>query len=392
MSAYDVQLLRSHLPILKEWTYMNTGTVGIMPDPVFDELAATLRHYEQGGHTTQADAVAGAERAKAALASILGVDTAEIALNRNATDGINLVASAFPLVDGDEVITSTEEHPAMVLPWLAACERTGAALRFVPFTSDPDLLQTSLRETVSSRTKLVTISHVSCETGARLPAPTIRSAVGSDVAILIDASQSVGQFPFQLPDLNADFVIGNGHKWLAGPKGSGFVWISPAAEHLIPPVYVASDSFDPHWSRSHYQSEPAPALRLADGASRYEFGTRSWHLHAGLASAIEYQAEIGWENIATHVAAMASTLKEELNSIPSVSVHTPVSWEESSGLVTFSIDGWHGEGLASTLWNDYRIAQRRVEVPSAVRISCAYFTDDEDLSKVVGAVQNIVTS
>ena len=387
--GYDLQSVRSVLPILRDWTYLNTGTVGIMPDPVFEQLASTLRHYEQGGHTTQADVVADAETAKEALARILNVGPSEIALNRNATDGINLVTATFPLDHGDEVITSAEEHPAMVLPLLAACERAGARLRFVPFESDPDAFRASLASVASERTRLVAISHVSCETGARLPTSVVREVVGDEVAILIDASQSVGQFPVSIPELAANFVIGNGHKWLAGPKGTGFAWVSPDSERLIPPAYVASDSFDPHWSRAHYQTDAAPALKLAEGAARYEFGTRSWHLHAGLAAAIDYQATLGWEAISSHMAATSETVKHELAAIDGVTVHSPMDWSRSSGLVTFSIDGYRGEDLAQMLWNDYRIAQRRVEEPSAVRISCAYFTDDEDVSKIVGAVQSI---
>ncbi len=389
MAGYDVPAVRSELPILREWTYLNTGTVGIMPDSVFDQLASTMRHYEQGGHTTQSDVVDGANKAKDALANLLNVSASEIALNRNATDGINLVASTFPLEQDDEVITSNEEHPAMVLPLLAACERAGARLRFANFSADPDTFESNLRSVLNDRTRLVAMSHVSCETGARLPAAIIRDVVGDDVAVLIDASQSVGQFPISIPDLQANFVIGNGHKWLAGPKGSGFAWVASDSEHLIPPAYVASDSFDPHWSRAHYQVEPAPALKFASGAARYEMGTRSWHLHAGLAAAIDYQDSLGWDAIAAHIKLTSDTLKQELAATPNVTVHTPSNWEHSSGLVTFSIADRNGEDLAHTLWNDYRIAQRRVEVPSAVRISCAYFTDDEDLSKIVGAVQNL---
>ncbi|MEZ4523726.1 MAG: aminotransferase class V-fold PLP-dependent enzyme [Thermomicrobiales bacterium] len=392
MSVYDVTHLRSELPILREWTYLNTGTVGIMPDPVFDELMQIMRHYEQGGHTAQADVVAGAERAKRALAELLGAEAHNLALNRNATDGINLVASTFQLSPGDEVITSTQEHPAMVLPLLHACEHAGAKLRFVPFVSDPDELVGHLGDLVSEQTKLVAISHVSCETGARLPVEVVRDVVGPDVAILIDASQSVGQFEVSIQDMRADFVIGNGHKWLAGPKGSGFAWVSPDSEHLIAPAYVASDSFDPHWSRDYYQKDPAPALKYASGAAKYEFGTRSWHLHAGLAAAIDYQTALGIENIAQHLSTMSTAVKEDLARIPGVTVHSPLSWKQSSGLVTFSVDGQSRVDVSRQLWDDYRIAQRRVEEPSAVRISCAYFTDDEDLAKIVGAVQNIVGS
>ncbi len=391
MTSYDLQGVRSQLPILNEWTYMNTGTVGIMPDPVFEQLTDIMRHYEQGGHTAQADAVAGAESAKEALAGLLNVASAEIALNRNATDGINLVAATFPLKPGDEVITSTEEHPAMILPLLAACERGGATLRFAEFTPDAEQLRANISQVLTDKTRLIAISHVSCETGTRLPAAALREIVGPEVAILIDASQSVGQFPVSIPELEADFVIGNGHKWLAGPKGSGFAWVSPSSEHLVPPAYVASDSFDPSWTRAYYQTDPAPALKFADGASRYEFGTRMWHLHAGLAASIEYQANLGWDAIFAQVADTSATVKHELAALPGVTVHTPASWEQSSGLVTFSIEGHTGVDLAGTLWNDYRIAQRRVESPSAVRVSCAYFTDDEDISKLAGAVRNIAS-
>ena len=389
MPTYDVREVRSHLPILQEWTYLNTGTVGIMPDPVYDEFEAAIRAYEQGGHTAQAGAVDGADRAKSELAALLGVADSEIALNRNATDGINLVASTFPLSAGDEVVTSNEEHPAMVLPLLAACERAGATLRFVDFDADKDRFEENLATIVSDNTRLIAISHVSCETGSRLPAGAIRDVIGPDVSILIDTSQSVGQFPFTLPDLNADFVIGNGHKWLAGPKGTGFAWISPLSEHLVPPAYVASDSFDPPWRRSHYQREPAPALKLATGAARYELGTRSWHLHAGLAASIKYQESLGWSDIADHISATSALLKRELTSISNVSLVSPYTFDDSSGLVTFAIEGKAGEKVSRILWDDYRIAQRRVEAPSAVRISCAYFTDDEDLSKILGAIQNI---
>lgn len=389
MAGYDLQGVRSELPVLRDWTYLNTGTVGVMPDPVFDQLASIMRHYEQGGHTAQPDAVDGADAAKRALAALLDVSPSDLALNRNATDGINLVASTFPLKPGDEVITTTEEHPAMVLPLLAACERGGATLRFVPFDSDSDSLTSNLRQVVSDHTRLIAMSQVSCETGKRLPASELRSIVGPDVAILIDASQSVGQFPVSIPDLQADFVIGNGHKWLAGPKGTGFAWVAPTSAHLVPPAYVASDSFDPSWSRAHYQQEPAPALKFADGAARYEMGTRSWHLHAGLAAAIEYQAALGWDAITSHMASTSETVKQELAAIPGVTVHSPQGWEQSSGLVTFAVSGLAGTDVAQLLWNDYSIAQRRVEVPSAVRVSCAYFMDDEDISKLAGAVQNI---
>lgn len=387
--TYDVSHVRSLLPVLSEWTYLNTGTVGVMPQPVLDTHLQYIADYELGGHPAQSRAVELADRSKETLANLLNVPANEIAFNRNATDGINFVAAGFPLASGDEVITTTEEHPAMVIPWLAACERAGATLRFVDVSADVDEFTSAVRTKLTDRTRLVTLSQVSCETGTRIPVEALRGVVGDDVAILVDASQSVGQFTVDILSLSADFVIGNGHKWLAGPKGTGFAWFKPESIHLAPPAYFASDTVDPHWSRVHYQQDPAPGIKLSNEAARYEFGTRSWHLFGALHDAIAYQADLGWEAINAHVDAISSSLKANLSEIEGVTVLTPDKWEDSSGIVTFSLKGWNGVELSRKLWDEYRIAQRRVEAPSSVRVSCSYFTNEDDCSRLLDAVSAI---
>lgn len=387
--AYPVDKIRSAYPLLQEWTYLNTGTVGIMAEPVLNAHLANVVTYERGGHTAQASAIEGYERSRAALASLLNVNPGEIAFNRNASDGINTVAAAFPLGPGDEVLTSTEEHPAMVLPWLAACERAGAALRFIDVKTDPDLLRETISASTTSRTRVISISHVSCETGARVPVEAIRDVVGNDVAILVDASQSVGQFKVDIPSLNADFVIGNGHKWLAGPKGTGFIWLSPRSIDLAPPVYFHSETFDPEWSREHYQQDPPPRLTLSSRAERYEFGTRAWHIYGALKDAIDFQSDLGWDSIWSHVRYVTGYAKAQLGEIPGVHVLTPAAWEQSSGIVSFAIAGIDGVSASDRLWNHHRIAQRRVERPSAVRVSVTCFTSVEDIDRLCAAVESL---
>jgi len=387
VAPYNLEAARANLKVIEDWTYLNTGTVGVMAEPVLDRLTAYIAEYERGGHPAQALAIDHTERGRSALAQLVGADSHDIALNRNATDGINWIAAGFALNHGDEVITSTEEHPAMVLPWLAACQRAGARLRFVDLSHDADQLGVNIRAALTPRTRLIAMSQVSCETGARIPVATIRDVVGPNVAILIDGAQSVGQFPVDIPSLNADFVIGNGHKWLCGPKGTGFAWFNPDSLTLAPPVYFASDAVDPHWSRDIYQLDPTPPLALAGNAQRFEYGTRAWHLHGGLADAIEYQAGLGWDAIESHMAEMSSKMKSALAEIGGVTVHTPERWEDSSGLVTFSLEGFEGVPLSRVLWDEYRIVQRRVERPSAVRVSAAYFSSDDDIGRLVDAVR-----
>lgn len=387
--SYDLEATRRALPVTQEWVYLNTGTVGVMAEPVLAAHLDNIADHERFGHATQARAVLGYERARAAVAELLGVQSADLALNRNATDGVNFVAACYPLQPGDEVITSTEEHPAVVLPWSVACQRAGATLRFVDLTPDADRLAANLRAALSRRTRMIVFSHVSCETGARVPVEIIREVAGDGVSVMIDAAQSVGQFPVNIPSLNADFVIGNGHKWLAGPKGSGFAWFAPDAPALNPPPYVGDGAVEPSWSRPHYQSQPAPELRFSANASRFEYGTRAWHTYGALADAIAHQAALGWDAIFEHARAMSDRAKEQLAEIPGVTVISPTDWSRSSGLVTFTIEGLTGVDASRRLWDDHHIVQRRVEEPSAVRVSCAYFTSASDLDALAAAVDRL---
>ncbi len=388
-AEYDLGKMRANLPVLEEWTYLNTGTVGVMAEPVLRKHLDYIADHERFGHATQARAIEGYERARRALATLTGSQPADIALNRNATDGINWVAATFPLKAGDEIITSTEEHPAMILPWLAACERSGAQLRYIDLHSDDVNLRTALEGALSATTRIVTLSQVSCETGKRVPVEIIRDVVGNDVAILIDASQSVGQFPVDIPAMRANFAIGNGHKWLAGPKGTGFAWFDPATIDLVPPAYFGDGAVEPRWTRAYYQAEPSPRLRYGGDASQFEFGTRAWHMYEALADAIDYQAAFGWDAIFNHVDRITSLAKAVLEEIPGVDVVTPPTWQESSGIVSFTIAGLGGRDISQELWNTERIIQRSVEAPSAVRVSCSYFTSEEDVTRLGQAVDRI---
>lgn len=387
--GYDLDRVRANLPVLNDWNYLNTGTVGVMAEPVLAKHLEHIADHERYGHATQARAVAGYERARGALAALTGASPTDIALNRNATDGINWVAATFPLKAGDEVITSTEEHPAMIYPWLAACERSGARLRFLALQTNENHLRSALERVLNDSTRVVALSHVSCETGKRVPLEIIRDIVGPNVAILIDASQSVGQFSVNIPAMRANFVIGNGHKWLAGPKGSGFAWFDPATIDLVPPAYFGDGAVEPRWKREYYQADPSPRLRFGGDATRFEFGTRAWHTYEALAEAIDYQAGLGWDAIFNHVDRVSSLAKATLEEIPGVEIVTPAAWQESSGIVTFTVAGLVGEDVSRALWDRERITQRRVEVPSAVRVSCTYFTSEEDVTRLGLAVDRI---
>src|SRR4051812_7478237 len=193
--AYDVDAMRRDLPVLAKWTYLATGSLGITAEPVLTAHLAQIAAMERGGTTAAADAVASAEACRAAVASLIGAAPRDVSLARNASDGIAWVTGALDLGPGDEIVTSDAEGVEVLAALAGLRERTGAAVRFVSLSADPDRLAAQLRAVTTSRTKLVILSHVSCETGVRAPLDVVREVIGPDPFFLVDAAQSVGVVP-----------------------------------------------------------------------------------------------------------------------------------------------------------------------------------------------------
>ena len=139
-------------------------------------------------------------------------------------DGVAWVVGALDLGPDDEVVTSDAEGVEVLAALTGIRERTGAAVRFVPLSADAHRLDTNLRSVTTPRTRLILLSHVSCETGVRGPLEVVRDAIGPHPYFVADAAQSVGVVPVKVNELRADAVIGAGHKFLCGPRGTGFTW------------------------------------------------------------------------------------------------------------------------------------------------------------------------
>lgn len=389
MSRYDLAAVRAALPVLGEVTYLNTGTVGIMAEPVLAAHLTAIADYERRGHAGEQSARDGYERARQALAALVGVVPDEIALTRNATDGVALVAASLRLDPDDIVLTSDQEHPAVLLPWALAQRRGRGRLSFFAVSIDPEETFARFVQAVRPSTRLVVVSHVSCETGARLPIERICAYCRErGILTLVDCAQSVGQFPVDLKQVGCDFATGNGHKWLCGPKGTGFLYVRADRIGLLDPPLIGEGAARPPFDRRLLGEDPAAApWDFVENARRFEYGTRNWHDYAGLAAAIAYLGDLGWGAIERHMAASSALFKAALAAEPGITVHSPSRWEDSSGLVTFSVGGWSGAELSRRLWDEHRVIQRRVQVPDAVRVSCAYFTAPEDLDRLLRALR-----
>jgi selenocysteine lyase/cysteine desulfurase len=391
--TYPLDQIRADYAALNDICYLNTGTVGIMSETVLRKHLDRIAQYERMGHFGEADARCGYEDARREFARLINASPNEIALTRNATDGVNFVLAGLDIPSGAVLLTTDQEHPAVMLPISRAARNAGGTVRLLSLAGSDDQILTSLREIVSQQpVHIAILSHVSCETGRRLPIVEMcRICSEHDTLTLVDGAQSAGQLDVDVRAIDCDMMTGNGHKWLCGPKGTGFLYVRPDRINDLTPVHLGAGAVEPSFDRQQFDPNSAdPYWRFRDDAQRFEFGTRSWHVFGAVSDAAQELRAIGWTHIWNHVDELSSELKSALTVREGVSLHTPIPWSESSGLVTFSAEGWDGTDLSGKLWNEYGIVQRRVQIPNGVRISCAHFTSREDLSKLLEAIDELI--
>ena len=169
-NSLDLEKIRAAYPVLQRVTYLNVGTYGIMPEPALSAFIQILSEFEQNGVASNHEAHRKTEETRRRIAEMIHCDSTEIAFTRNATDGINLVLAGIDWQAGDEVITTVQEHEAMIHPLMYLQKTRGIVVKFVDVSPEPEAMLNQLEQQVTARTRLVGMSLVTCETGTRLPA------------------------------------------------------------------------------------------------------------------------------------------------------------------------------------------------------------------------------
>jgi len=384
----DLEQLRARLPARRDVTYLNTGTLGVMAEPVLERYVEALQRVERFGRARWDEVRAIAEVARQRPAELVGACSEELAFTGNSTDGLALVLASLRWSPSDRVLTSDQEHPALLLPLSAVSRRHEVSVHQFTVGSTPEETIVSFAERLEEvRPRLVAFSHVSCETGVRLPVERLVSMAHQHGAlVLLDVAQSVGQCRVDLRGLGVDFAAGNGHKWLHGPKGTGFLFVRRDMLALLEPPLVGDGAVEPAFERT---ADWLEGWRFRSDAQRFEFGTRNPAPWIGLTAAIDYLEAIGWDTIERHQCVLVRWLHERISAIPGVRWYSTLDPTCGSGMVTLGLSGWDGETLSRVLWERFQIIQRRVLVPNGIRVSCAYFTAFEDLEKLASALEQL---
>ncbi len=389
----DIHTIRQDFPLVSEVVYLNTGTVGISPKPVVEQVLKAIERFEVRGQTAWRESEAGMNESRKSLATLLGVSPLEIAFTRNATDGVNLVTNGIAWHQGDEVLLSDQEHPAMLFPWTYLQQRGYITLKRFELDMNAEKTLFNIREALTPQTRLLATSHVTSQAGIRVPGKEICALCKKrGVLVLLDGAQAVGQFPIDLKTIGCDFYTGNLHKWLLGPKGTGFFYVT---QELLSDTEEASqagkvNSIQPTWVGAGSGGFDAQkGLLPPPSAQRFEYGTRDFGKYAGISPLLDWFEALGWQNVEEHIRELSSFLKTELTKIPKVRLFTPNQWELSSAMTTFALSGISCNELSKRLWESHQVLVRTVGEFDAVRISTAVFNTGEEVELLLRLIREM---
>jgi selenocysteine lyase/cysteine desulfurase len=382
---------RAELPALAHSIYLNTGGLGPTPRATTAEVLRLFTLIGEHGNDAPAvrrELLEAVDQARATVARVFGVAPETVAMLRAVSEGLSAVGHGLDWREGDEVVVTEQEHHAGLLPWLSLRDRFGLRVRQMAVRNDRTALLDDLAACLGPRTRLVALSHVTTETGVRLPAREVcdlvhRRCPGALVGF--DGAQAAGQFPIDLAALDCDFYSATGYKWLLGHHGTSFLYVHPRLAGQLRQSWSGPDAAR-RVDRETLEWEPRPAPIC------FEFGGRHRPLYAGLARAVEFVVGQGLAAVEQRVARLAGRLKSGLAEVPGVTAHTPADPALSTGIVTAGLDGWTGSALIEALRARWQITGRSAHLNRAVRFSVAFFTTDTEVDAVVDGVRILSTS
>ncbi len=399
---FDLSSARLDFPILNErihgkpLVWLDNAATTQKPKSVIDRVSWFYEHensnIHRAAHELAARATDAYEDARQKSARFLNASsTKEIIFVRGATEGINLIAKSWGkrhIQKSDEIIISTIEHHANIVPWQQLASENGAVLRVIPVDDDGQILLDEYEKLLSPRTKLVSVAQVSNALGTILPTEAIVAAAHRYGArVLIDGAQSVSHMRADVQSLDCDFFVFSGHKVFA-PTGIGVVYGKPDALEETPPWQSGGNMIvDVTFEKTIYQQPPA----------RFEAGTGNIADAVGLGAAIDYVQAIGLENIARHEHELLQYAIEGLKTIAGLRLIGTA--KKKAAVFSFVLDGFKTEEVGAALNREgiavrsgHHCAQpslRRFGVETTVRPSLALYNNYDDIDALISALRRL---
>ncbi len=399
---FDFDKIRSEFPILntkikgKPFIYLDNAATTQKPICVINKIqeyySEVNSNIHRGVHYLSQKATMEYEKSRTIIQKFINAaSNDEIIFTKGTTDSINLMAYSFAkkyMQSGDEVILSMMEHHSNIVPWQIQAEDRGIKIKVVPINDNGELDIDAFESLFTSKTKLVSIIHVSNAIGTINPAKEIISIAHSHgVPVLLDAAQSIQHIKIDVQDLDCDFLAFSGHK-IYGPTGVGVLYGKKKYLNEMPPYQGGGDmilsvSFD----KTEYNELPF----------KFEAGTPNISGVIGLGSAVEYVNSIGIENIYNYEKELLDYATSKINEIPGIYIVGKA--KEKCSLISFDLNGVHPHDIGTMLDNDgiaVRTGQHCAEpilckygLTATTRASFAFYNNKNEVDSLIKSLLKI---
>lgn len=371
--------IRSHFMLEPGHSYLNNASLGMPPEPVAEVVAQGFRHLFRNPTSAKRKYHAYINKTlRPAFAAFIGADPEEIAFTRNATESLYDIANGIPLKPGDEVLTTTQEHPEAIKPWQVRAERSEIVVKQVfipsPFKSADQIIELLQRE-ITDHTRVLCFCHVT-RGGYLYPVRRLCAlARKSGILSAVDGAQAVGMMDINLHNLGCDIYANSLHKWFLGPSGTGFLYVRREVRDTFHSLYASDNDDMPE-------------------ANRYEMpGTYDLPVHAAIGTALDFLNRIGIRNIEIRLRMLSDYLKTELQRIPQVRLHSTTTHDLSSpGSTIFEIDD-----VALSSWVSIFLEESRIHVDDhdrdghdAMRISTHYYNTTDEIDCFIVKLKELI--
>jgi cysteine desulfurase/selenocysteine lyase len=395
--AFDPRVVKRDFPIFRnnpDVVFLDSAASAQKPQVVIDAVSSFYeRDYanvHRGVYGLSQRATDKYEAARETVRRFLNARSArEIVFVRGATEAINLVAQTWGLSmlkAGDEVLVTELEHHSNIVPWQMLRDRIGIKLVVAPMDATGGLDMVAFEERLSSRTKLVAVTHVANALGSVLPVEAIvERAHKVGAKVLIDGCQAAPRMPVDVQAIGCDFYVFSGHKTY-GPTGIGVLWGRLDLLDAMPPWQGGGDMIlSVTFEHTDFNEVP----------HKFEAGTPDITGSHGLAVALDYMESLGRDRILEHEERLTQYGEEALSRLPGVRLLG--AGQRRLAVLSFEVDGIHPHDLA-TILDKHRVAVRaghhcaqplmdRLGVPATARASFGVYNDESDVDALVDAIK-----
>lgn len=340
-------------PVLKHWNFLNHAGVSPMPKMVGDVVRKAVEQCEKGAYL-DSDWFGEMDKTRAAAAKFVNADAEEIALVKNTSEAVSIVAHGVDWKAGDRVVTAAVEYPANVYPWMEMARGHGIKLIMVPEETDElgrrqVRIEKILAELEHPRTRVLTISHVEFASGQRHDIAKLGEVCRSRGILLnVDGIQSLGAIPVDVRAMNIDFLGACGHKWMCGPPGAGLFYIRRELQDQIRPLVIGASSVINEMDYGNYD------YTLKPDARRYESGTPNLIGFFGFGEALRMLSSVGIDAIADRLKKLSDRLIDGI-SLRGYDIISPRAEDAWSGMVCFTSPKHPHDELVKTLRKEHKI-------------------------------------